>query len=55
MGKLPEKERMALEQRFRAGLQGEELAEVLHTQEKDADLLVEKALQHLQEAQRQAK
>lgn len=48
LGKLPEKKRMALEQRFRAGLQGEALAEVLHATVEDADKLVEESLQLLQ-------
>lgn len=47
LGKLPEKERMALEQRFRAGLRGEELADVLHASLEDIDLLVDKSLEHL--------
>lgn len=51
MGELPEKERMALEQRFRAGLEGEELAEVLHIKKADAERLLDKALQHLHETQ----
>lgn len=54
LGTLPEKERMALEQRFRAGLEGEDLAEVLHKSESDADALLEKALAHLNDAYNQA-
>ncbi len=47
LGKMPEKQRMALEQRFRAGLQGEALAEVLHASVEDAEMLVEESLKHL--------
>lgn len=47
LGKLPEKERMALEQRFRAGLEGEDLAEVLHLSVEDVNKLVQNGLRHL--------
>jgi len=45
--KLAEPERMALEQRFRAGLQDEALAEVLHCDAGKAQELVERALSAL--------
>jgi DNA-directed RNA polymerase specialized sigma24 family protein len=45
--RLPEAERMALEQSFRGGLDGEELAEVLHCDATAAALLVERALETL--------
>lgn len=41
---MSEPERMALEQRFRAGLTGEALADVLHCDVQTAELLVERAL-----------
>jgi RNA polymerase sigma-70 factor (ECF subfamily) len=48
LGKLPENLRMALEQRYRAGLEGEELAKVLHLADADAaEALVSEALAQL--------
>jgi len=53
MGRLSEQHRMALEQRFRAALEGAALSEALHLDEEDAEALVDEALvqlhQHLAE------
>jgi RNA polymerase sigma-70 factor (ECF subfamily) len=46
--RLPEQERMALEQRFRGGLSGKELGEVLHLDATAADALLERALAALE-------
>lgn len=47
LAKLEEGDRMALEQRFRGGLQGIELAEALHRGEDEAEQAVEQALDRL--------
>jgi RNA polymerase sigma-70 factor (ECF subfamily) len=45
--RLPEPQRMALEQRFRGGLSGEALAEVLHLDPAAAEAQIERALADL--------
>ncbi|MDA3961858.1 MAG: sigma-70 family RNA polymerase sigma factor [Planctomycetota bacterium] len=47
IGKLHEGERMALEQRFRGGLSGDNLAEALHRSPEEAEGLIDKALARL--------
>jgi RNA polymerase sigma factor (sigma-70 family) len=47
---LSEAQRMALDQRFRAGLNGPDLAEVLHCDPAAAEVLVEQALEALARA-----
>ncbi|NRA40399.1 MAG: sigma-70 family RNA polymerase sigma factor [Planctomycetes bacterium] len=50
LGRLPEKERMALEQRYRAGLQNAEIAEVLHKDPEQVEKLIQSGLRHLQKS-----
>ena len=47
MGRLSDKHRMALEQRFRAGLEGAALADVLHVSEDDLPALMDAACEAL--------
>lgn len=48
MGYLPEASRMALEQRFRAGLTGDDLGKVLHLSAQKAEEAVDRALVELE-------
>lgn len=48
LGELDEQHRMALEQRFRGGLDGAALAEALHCSPAESDALVEEALARLE-------
>jgi len=48
LGQLDERERMCLEQRYRAGIGGRALAEALHCGEAEAEALHERALDRLQ-------
>jgi RNA polymerase sigma factor (sigma-70 family) len=53
LGLLTDAQRMALEQRYRAGLEGAALAEVLHSDEARAARQVDEALDELREAWKQ--
>lgn len=54
LGRLSDKHRMALEQRYRAGLQGAALAAVLHVTEGQEEALVSAALEALDQSLSQA-
>lgn len=47
LGRLSKKERMALEQRYRAGLANDDIAEVLHKEPEQVEDLIQSGLQHL--------
>ncbi len=50
LGAVTDGQRMALEQRYRGGLHGADLAEVLHVETARADRLVDEALAALERA-----
>jgi RNA polymerase sigma-70 factor, ECF subfamily len=54
MGRLTDAQRMALEQRYRGGLEGEHLAEVLHVDVAKAERLVNEALAALERTRSKA-